>query len=300
MTHNEYWRQQYAANRYLSHLDIDQLSERIKYLIENLTTLAENGKVGMRNISEEPWNGIMERFAHAQTELDIRGILANKNFLASSTIPNPKTDLAKRLKIVNEIANLKQPELIKFGNKEYLSKYSFKISLASSFQDPSLNLSQMDNEMKAIFNPHPSEIQISNTRGEPIEGIKSFEIIIETKRDYYIFCTSHTFDIRLFDNFDADACLFIYDSKKFTKDLKALVNTKVDIDDFGCQPVEYLDPIKSNRTEKEPIIEFHKHIKYLYQHEYRHVFIPRTDKALQKDLFVSLNTASEYSELICL
>ncbi|MGO2513515.1 hypothetical protein [Marinomonas polaris] len=300
MTRNEYWRHQYIKDRYLSHLTIDQLSDRIKYLIENLAILSECGKIGMRNISEEPWSGIMECFAHAQTELEIRKARPNNNFLALSSIPNSMIESSGKLKRVAELAKAKNPELIKFGKKEYLEKSSFKVSLASSFNDPSLNLAQIDDEMKAVFNPHPSEIKIKDAYGNLIDGITYVEISLKSSQDYYIFCSSYVFDIRLFDNFEADSCLFIYDGCKFRDDLRKNVSNEVSIQSFGCQPVEYLDPIKSNRPGKQPTIEFHKHIKYLYQHEYRHVFIPKIGQDLKKDLFLNIPEASNYSELICL
>lgn len=300
MTLNEFWRKQYIADRYLSHLTIDQLTDRIKYLMENLTTLSECGRIGMRNISEEPWNGIMARFSHAQTELEIRKARPNNNFLAKSAIPSPMIEFSEKFRRVAELASEKKPELIKFGKKEYLKKSSFKVSLASSFNDPSLNLAQADDEMRAIFNPHPSEVRIEDPSGNLVDGITSVEISLESNQDYYIFCSSYVFDIRLFDNFEADSCLFIYDACKFRDDLKKSVCNEVNIQNFGCQPVEYLDPIKSNRPGKEPVIEFHKHIKYLYQHEYRHVFIPKTGQELKKDLFLNIPETNRYSELIYL
>lgn len=117
MTRNEYWRHQYIKDRYLSHLTIDQLSDRIKYLIENLAILSECGKIGMRNISEEPWSGIMECFAHAQTELEIRKARPNNNFLALSSIPNSMIESSGKLKRVAELAKAKILNLLNLEKK---------------------------------------------------------------------------------------------------------------------------------------------------------------------------------------
>ena len=212
-------------------------------------------------------------------------------------MPKPMTQKSSRLNEIGVLAANKKPHLIKFGKKPHLKVYSFKVSLASSFDDPSLNLAQMDNEMKAIFSPNPSEVNVTRMNAEKIHGFESIDIEYQIEKDYYIFCTSHTFDYRLFGDFDADSCLFIYDSYKFAEDIHKCLISQIRLEDYAYRAVDYLDPIQPN-SHKRLQIEFHKHIRYLYQNEYRHVFVPKSPAGLKEDLFLEIPSVDQYTELI--
>lgn len=300
MKRYEYWIADYRHNRYMKHLSIEQLSDRLRYLMENLTTLEVNGKIGMGNVAINPWNELIIKFTHVQEELNIRGELPKEQFLSGSAIPNPMLEASDRLKEINKLAAIKKPHLIKFGKKEHLEKHSYKISLASSFLDTSLNVAQMDDEMKAVFHVNPADITIKKANGNIIKPIGTVDVTYETKRDYYVFCSSGQFDIRMFSNFEADSCLFIYDSQRFTDELISGLSSQIEIEDHAYKMVDYVDPIQPKSKEQKPIIEFHKHIKYQYQREFRHVIIAKSSSEVPKNIFLNLETAKDYSELICL
>lgn len=82
MKRYEYWILDYRKNRYMEHLSMDLLVDRLRYLIENLTTLEVNGKIGMGNISIEPWKELIVKFTHTQEELKIRGESLPNNFFS--------------------------------------------------------------------------------------------------------------------------------------------------------------------------------------------------------------------------
>ncbi|EIZ1315166.1 hypothetical protein MOU92_001876 [Vibrio parahaemolyticus] len=296
----EYWILDYRKNRYMEHLSLELLVDRLRYLIENLTTLETNGKIGMGNILIDPWKELIIKFTHVQEEMNIRGELPPNNFLNGCAVPTPMLEASERLIEIHRMALEKKPHLIKFGRKEYLSKNSLKVSLASSFMDSSLNVAQMDDEMKAIFHADPNDMTITTTNGDVINPIGTVNIMYETDRDYYVFCTSGVFDIRMFSNFEADSCLFIYDSQRFADELISELHNHIEFEDYAYQMVEYVDPVKPKGKGRDPIIEFHKHIRYQYQKEYRHVIIPSSVSPMPKDIFLSLSSINEYSELICL
>ncbi|EIB6494438.1 TPA: hypothetical protein ACHCBX_003361 [Vibrio parahaemolyticus] len=288
----------YRKSRYLEHISQELLVDRLRYLIENLVTLELNGKIGMGDVRREPWKNLIVKFTHVQDELSLRGESLPANFLSGCAIPKPMIGLSERLIEINRIASVKKPHLIKFGKKEYFRKNSLKVSLASSFIDPSLNVAQMDDEMKAVFHANPKETLITASNGERIEPIGTVDFTYEIERDYYVFCSSSVFDVRMFSNFDADSCLFIYDSQRFADELISELRKNIDIEDYAYQMVEYVDPVLPH-THK-PIIEFYKHLRYQYQQEYRHVIIPNSTSPKPKDIYLSLKSMVEYSELICL
>jgi len=296
---NEFWRHEYKSDSYLSHLSLTKLSDRARYLIENLTALELNGKIGLLDIKNEPAHSLMRKFTHVLQEFAVRNKEPEQMFLKGASVPNAMLGQEEKLKELNRLANKKQPHLIKFGKKEFLAKYSFKLSLASSFNDPSLNAAQMDDEMKAIYNPHPKDIKISKLDDSEVKGVHDIQLMYQATRDYYIFCSSAGFDVRLFGDFKSDACLFIYDSQQFSDDLFKKVSNRLLVEDHGYKKVTYVDPIRPDKG-RPPPVEFHKHIKYLYQNEFRHVFIPRELSHTPKDLFLSMPESIGYTELICL
>jgi hypothetical protein len=267
--------------------------------MENLTTLELNGKIGLKNIQNEPARTLMRKFTHSHQELVLRNREPEPMFLKGASIPDAMLGHEDRLKELNEYAIRKMPHLIKFGKKEHFEKFSFKVSLASSFADPSLNTAQMDDEMRAIYHPHPGDIKITTQDGRKLEGVTGIELIREATADYYIFCSSTSFDVRLFGDFKADSCLFIYDSKMFSDQLLEKMLREISIADHGYRQVAYVDPIRPDKGEPPPV-EFHKHMKYAYQNEFRHVFIPKNNHNNPKDLFLSLPESKEYTEIVSL
>lgn len=296
---HEFWRREYYQDSYLTHLTVTDLCSRARYLIENLTTLELNGKIGLRDIRNEPGLTLMRKFTHVLQEFDSRKKGFEPMFMKDASIPKAMLGQEDKLKRLNDYAIEKRPHLVKFGKKCFLSEFSLKISLASSFLDPSLNTAQMDDELKAIYSPHPKELKVTTLDGKPIEGILNVELTYQVPSDYYVFCTAFEFDVRLFGDFESDACLFIYDSQKFSDQLYEKVKNKVVLLDHGYKPVVYSDPIRPEHK-KPPSVEFHKHIKYLYQNEFRHVFIPDKDSETPKNLFLSIPEAESYTELVFL
>ena len=300
MKRYEYWILQYHQNRYMKYFSTEQINDRLRYLVENLTTLETNGKIGIRDIRISPWTELMIKFTHTVEEMKIRNERPKELLLFNSAVPKPMLEASNRLKEINHLATIKKPHLIKFSKKKYLKNNSFKVSLASSYLDPSLNVAQMDDEMKAIFHISSDNITIKDKHGNIIKPIGNVDFSYETLRDYYVFCTSGKFDIRLFSDFDTDSCLFIYNSQKFADELIAELGNHIEIEDFAYKMVEYIDPIQNRLRDLTPIIEFHKHIKYLYQYEYRHVIITKNGSPTPKHIYLTLNSIQNYSELICL
>ena len=294
---HEFWRHEYNQDRYLSHLSNIDLSARVRYLMENLTSLELNGKIGLKDIQKEPARTLMRKFTHSHQELVLRNRDPEPMFLKGASIPDAMLGHEEKLNELNEYAIRKKPHLIKFGKKEHFEKFSFKVSLASSFADPSLNTAQMDDEMRAIYHPHPGDIKITAQDGRRLEGVTGIELIRQAREDYYIFCSSTSFDVRLFGDFKADSCLFIYYSKGFSDLLFEKMSNAIQIADNRYKPVTYVDPIRPDKCEPPPV-EFHKHMKYTYQSEFRHVFIPEGNSNNPKDLLLSLPESEVYTEVV--
>lgn len=189
------WQSDYENNRYLSHLSLTELTDRLKYLIENISTLGLDGKFGCVSNAEKLGRNWWIKFTHTQHEFDLRGLKPLNNFLAESTIPEALIEKSERLKELNRIVTEKNPDLIKFGAREHLESLSFKVSLASSFKDYSLNQSQFDNELEAVFNPNPNSFFITDHKGKKHNPVGPISITFSTDIDHYIYCTTTNFDV---------------------------------------------------------------------------------------------------------
>lgn len=300
MKASEYWASNYRCKRYMAHLSLERLTDRLQYILENLYTIEANGKIGIRDVRVEPWNETIINLAHIYEEFKIRGQTLSHNILDASSIPKSIKDVSDKLLEIAHLAKTKQPHLVKFGRKEYLSKYSFKISLASTFLDPSLNTAQMDDEMKAVYHVNADKVSITTSNGQVIRPTGTVDITYEIDRDYYVFCSSAVFDARLFSNFDADCCLFIYDAQRFTDELLCKFQEHVEIDDYAYRRVDYVDPIKLSKPHIKPSIEFHKHTRYQYQNEYRQVIIPKRNTSKKEHVYLTLDSIKPYTELFYL
>ena len=149
--------------------------------MENLTTLELGGKIGLISIEREPGNSLMRKFTHSQQELVLRNRDPEPMFLKGASIPEAMIGHEDKFRKLNAYAHRMKPDLIKYGKREHFENFSFKVSLASSFLDPSLNTSQMDDEMKAIYYPHPDEVIIKTQDGRKLDGITKVEVIHEAQ-----------------------------------------------------------------------------------------------------------------------
>jgi hypothetical protein len=300
MNMDQMLREEYNQNPYLKHLSAEQLSDRLKYLLENITTLTSDGKIGLKDLRVKDGYELFRKFTHTLQEHNRAGKSFIPGFLESASVPKPMLDKASRLLEIGKLIAEKKPKLIKLSQKEYFDNDSYKVSLASSFDDSSLNQAQQDDEMVTSFIPDPEHMAITKMDGQEITGLLSAEINYQVQTDYYIYCSSHTFDYRLFGDFEADACLFIYDEIKFAEDLEAHVRKAVSIEEIGYGAVEYTDPV-IEKTQKEPVVHIHKHIRFQYQNEYRYVFVPTPTAikhGLPKDLYLTMPRVKSYSEVI--
>ena len=113
----ENWILQYHQNRYMKYLSTEQINDRLRYLVENLSTLETNGKIGIRDIRVSPWTELMIKFTHTMEEMKIRNELPKEQFLFKSAIPKPMLEASDRLKEINHLATIKNLTLLNLAKK---------------------------------------------------------------------------------------------------------------------------------------------------------------------------------------
>ena len=135
--------------------------------------------------------------------------------------------------------------------------------------------------------------------GKPKGNIKpTSEITSRSALDtnYYVYCMTHSLDYRLFDDFEADACVIIRDPAAFKIRLQEAVRGQlpnwVDWDDL----VTYIDPYLHPKGGID--LFFSKHFRFWYQHEYRFSWIPQSETRNHLEpFFVELGSLEQISEI---
>ena len=309
MKRHEFWRQQYRLRRYMEHLKEHELQQRASDVFNNLILLNEESKIGLPKITNESekW---MILWTHVLEEFFIRfGPYPNgftTGFMKNARIPDPRSSLAP--KAAKAVKNTSLPDgdyLFKYGKsqnlKQALYEKQIRISPASSYDDPSLNLAIRDKELEFSVFPSPSEVKMKAYDGKTGEykgDIRPENIVITTqsKTNYYVYCLSLSFAPRLFLDFDADACLVIRKPIEFQEIiLFAFENKFRDWSGVG-QKITYIDPL--NCSIKDIDVFFSKDFRFAYQQEYRFIWLPPTAMQSIDHVFIEVPNIQEYCYIV--
>lgn len=196
------------------------------------------------------------------------------------------------------------PYFVKYGKLADLKKLhdegEIRLRPASDYSDPSLNLAIRDEELETVVGlPVGTRLKMQCDNGEyqeiPIVGRIFSRKKSET--DFYIYCTAAKYDHRLFDDFNSDACLLVYEPKGYVR--KIVEACKQGYSDwlFAEKMVCYYDPLGLNRIEQ---ISLSKHFRFWCQREYRIVLKPKDPIKRLEPIKLSLGKVSDLCELIVL
>jgi hypothetical protein len=95
------------------------------------------------------------------------------------------------------------------------------VSPAHSYRDPSLNTDIRDDELTASGIALRSELLIGipdKNTGKPIFEVAPLSNVVCTAtsiKNYFVYCLSSILDLRLFDDFEYDACVIFKDPADF-------------------------------------------------------------------------------------
>lgn len=306
MRRQDLWREQYRLRPYLRHTPLDELNARFRDVVANLTTLTEDGKLGSvtQRSEMEYW---LSRLEHLFEEYRNRGglpygLLQKKDIIQPTFPDQPKAAVA-----LEQVCPLDRKLcLVKFGRREHMAemydKGRIRIAPASSYSDPSLNLATKDDELHRSVVALGSELSVvpvdprTESRGQELELVGN-AVITWQVNDYYVYCLSGRIDIRLFSDFDADACVILRDRAAFEDRLRRAVHDRLSGWRCGSRSVEYFDPYDARNVGSE--VWFRKHFRYWYQQEWRFVWLPPApqNEALVP-FFVELGSLASIADLV--
>jgi hypothetical protein len=266
---------------YLADAPLDVLHKRFDDIQHNITSLRRNGCVSV--VIDDDLNCYwLPRLRHIFEECKRRGVLYDDMFSNLHSIiptyPNPPKG-AEYLSSISRSA--KGCFLAKFTKRTYAERLFYngelRIAPASYYNDSSLNCAIQDDELKLCTFIPKGEVSITLVKSK--KGIENSKIPVTTdvkkttslKTNYFVWCSSLRYDIRLFHEFEYDSCIIIHNPsiliQRINSEMKRLVNWSFY---HGC--VEYIDPYLC--LQKEIIPSIHKHFRYKYQEEYRFVWYP--------------------------
>lgn len=266
------WRTEYAADPYLAHLEVQDLAKRLAAIRTN--TLFADRECLPHERDEREW---AELNAHVRFEFERRALPFSDSIpVAERSAAWPRLDKALRL-IAEDAGPVGQ--LFKFGQIEHLEPLllhgALRLFPASRYDDPSLQPSQRDDELKRTTIVDGAKLRLThadkNGVARPVHATGRSEISATSASNYYLWCTTTTTDPRLFDDFKATACLVFYDADTFVERLLMAVESTLH-NWVGCSTlVHYFDPVKPGDAVLSPR---EKDFRYAYQREYRFLWDP--------------------------
>ena len=301
---NQVVRLDYRRDRFMRHLTDEQLERRLVDLVANMTGLTPMGLVSMRPPSDELayW---LARFSEVTEEIALRygpfpngftqGRIGFRGFPGSldpRNLGRPTRFLMSR--------SQDDPVVVKYGEARFLrpalERGQLRVSPASTYADPSLNAAIQADE-------HGAEIEFAaNVLPTPeIPGIElPTRVWLKTTRrvasNYYVYCTSSVFDLRLLFDFGADCCIVVHDPQEFSRRLLGAMEERLPGWTARTGEVEYFDPLQV--TPQQVRLPMAKHFRYAYQREHRFVWLPPDRRDALEPIYVELGPLSDIAELV--
>jgi hypothetical protein len=272
----------YRLRRYLANATDAELVARMEDIAANVFTFTPECKIGM--VSDPVLvNFWRERMAHAILESGMRGRDPLNGFDPESHVFTTKSLGGFRIQPHILSKKVPPPVFCRYGRAEHLVtlRESGEILLraGSYYSSKALDAARRDDELvlRTYICPHDYDLGVIDPFFAEHRPQRSFGIVDNQKpADFYLYCVTASFEVRMFADFKANACLIIKDQIEFERKLmegvrKALPGWFLE---FG--QAKYLDPY--NMPQRLPNVGaqifFCKHCRYMYQAEYRLVALP--------------------------
>ena len=295
------WRGEYERNRYLRNAPDEFLDERLKGISANLWSNDKDGNVTQPR-RPDVRHSLLKLAHHVILEKLERG-LPTPSMLDEKVLRDAGVGSYVRPKLASPFTG-GPSGFAKYGKRDHIKasfeRGAFRIAAASSYLDPSLNPAQADHELEhAVVTPNEhilmrlygtdaagNEIEIPYT---PLQLFRYMQVA-----DFYVWCCGLSYDARMFHDFEAEALLMIRDMDAFTARFIAAV--KAAKPDLGSRhgPCVYYDPYTVNREQLTPM--YSKNLRYLYQNEYRFIWMAPPGTTDLFAFFVELGPLTDIAE----
>jgi hypothetical protein len=307
-------RQSYREYRYLQDLSTSDLRQICRDTFRNFITINVLGKAAPLSLNHPRHWYWRVRLLHVLEEFSVRfGPYPNgfdDEFVRDFRFPKPGSPRIRRAASEPSHRSLTRGKyLVKYGKKEHildmLDHGLVRLAPASSYASAENNDAIFDTELKftySLCNPSPELVALHGAlpsdlkADEPFHGTVFLEQTL--REDYYLFCLSASYDPRLFDDFESDACLIIKAPTEFRDRLMRRAADQLQSKGWAFAPVTYVDPFSLPDTAHHPSLR--KHHRYAYQDEVRAVWQMHKGCGMNLDAcFVDLGSLRDISYVVC-
>lgn len=302
------WRRRYALRPYLRSAPQAHVDQRIQDVMSNLMVLTDKGQIAPLPIGPELeyWS---ELFTHLLEECNHRGGVAKSAIQNLQVINATFPDIPKAVTALSSITPpTKNTFFAKFSKQAFASdlyeKGRIRIAPASFYSDPTLNPAINDDELSVTAYYSMAEAAITErdeaqgTREVKIKPTTDIKRSIRSSSDYYVWCMAMSLDLRLFDDFDVDACVVIRDRERFLRLLKAQMEKYCNGLFCFDSAVNYFDPYNFGFTSDiDPFT--YKHFRYWYQRDYRCLWLPASPQpGPLEPIFLELGSVRDFADYV--
>jgi hypothetical protein len=309
LTRNEFWHHQYRQRRYLEHASDDELRQRLADLLNNVCYLTEANKIGVvHGADDAAWWGLLTELFEEHEQRG-KGIPPIRDLGSMHFAKLRYNHVTRAAEVWRQYGLIGGDYLFKFGKRKHLepmiSDGAFRLSPATYYSDESLQPSIRDSELEftqelygaKVRAPRNRDYSIPPQQWESIPAIGNLCVTVRSDRDYYVACFAGRYEYRLFDDFDADACVVIRDPTRFIERLGGAVRSALNWNDFLGGSVEYRDPYHPSRAIG---VFFTKHFRYAYQKEFRLVWLPPEKQPTLQALNLCLGPLTSFCDILVL
>ncbi len=296
----------YRLRRYLSGASDRILDERLTDIAQNIYTFTRDGQVGLvENGARDLWAGLL---AHLNIECETRGReTVRPERIGGLTFT--RENLAKFLQQPDVLRrSFDAPIYCRYGDRQWMEALqkdgAALLRPASYYSSSTLNAARRDDELTYLSYvcPNDYDLGLVDARLARLNPGRSFgEIVHRKPSDHYLYSVSTGFHVRLYADFFANTCLVIRDQAEFERRLVACVRAALPDWYIEFGNVWYGDPFSKPviLPNEGAQIFFLKHIRYMYQCEFRLVALPlaASNKPLPS-LPISLGDLRDITELV--
>lgn len=309
MNREDFWKFTYRLRRYLAGSTDEELIARFRDIALNSFTFTSAGQVGMHPQASvhEMW---AEQLVHLATECATRDRDPLDGFDLKDFVFT-KGNLEAFRKQQHVLAfRPTGPIFCRYGRLEHMTALRERgevlLRPASCYSAGSLDSARRDDELvlRTYVCPHDYDLGLVDRRLRKHHPERCFiHLDHEKPTDFFMLCLTAGFEIRLFADFGANACLVIHDQGEFERRLTAGFREALPGWGLHFAQARYVDPYHMPMVldDDGADLAFWKHFRYMYQKEWRMVALPPPGEGspLEKQ-HLQLGSLSDISEVIAL
>lgn len=304
----ERWRLNYCKKSFLYFETDEEITQLAHDAANNIQYLGEAGKIEARPVDDEFWFKVWQTFQEAMEEMACRGIHRReiigdrKNFAQYFHDGEPVG-----LKLLEGVGFAPFEKLLKFSRPDYVSEMlnigRFRISPASSYDNPAYNVAMADVEIERSYRVSfiseymagEDSIEVNRTRIPVSQGYLSVAFPLP---DYFLFSTCGLPERRMLADFQSEAAPLVHRPKEFVKRMKAALHLAQPTWQLIDRPVKYYNRYRNFPSDQDQ--EFYKEFRLAHQAEHRVILRPNGLRHYTKLqlFFVEIGDLSDVAEIL--